>query len=89
MLQLLIVLLQFHKPVTIEQLATVFAQPTLFESCRRSIQRFLLLPQMNIKLLWFPILKRWVKNNRLKQGKRLTFAIDRTGWREQNIFVIS
>jgi hypothetical protein len=89
MLQLLIVLLQFHKTVTIEKLATVFAQPTLFESCRRSSQRFLLLPQMNIKLLWFPILKRWVKNNRLKQGKRLTFAIDRTQWREQNIFVIS
>jgi len=89
MLQILIMLLQFHKTVTIEKLATVFPQPTLFESRRRSIQRFLLLPQMNIKLLWFPILKRWVKIRRLKKGNRLTFAIDRTQWRNQNVFVIS
>lgn len=49
---------RFHKTVTIEKLATVFPQPTLFESHRCSIQRFLLLPQMSIKLLWFLILKR-------------------------------
>lgn len=89
MLQILIMLLQFHKTVTIEKLATVFPQPTLFESRRRSIQRFLLLPQMNTKVLWFPILKRWVKISRLKKGKQLTFAIDRTQWRDQNIFMIS
>jgi hypothetical protein len=89
MLQILVMLLQFHKTVTIEKLATVFPQPTLFESRRRSIQRFLLLPQMSIKLLWFPILKRWVKISRLKKGKQITCAIDRTGWRDQNVFVIS
>lgn len=44
---------------------------------------------MSIKLLWFPILKHWMKIRRLKKGKRLTFAIDRTGWRDQNVFVIS
>ncbi len=78
MLQLLVMLLQFHKQVTIERLATVFPQPILFESRRRSLQRFLSLPQLSIQLLWFPLLKRWVKTRRIKQGKRLTLAIDRT-----------
>lgn len=89
MLEILVMLLQFHKTVTIEKLATVFPQPILFESRRRSIQRFLLLPQLSIKFLWFAILKHWVKIYKLKKGKRLTFAIDRTQWRDQNVFVIS
>lgn len=89
MLQILVILLQLHKQVTIERLATVFPQPILFESRRRSIQRFLLLPQLSIKFLWFPVLKRWVKIYKLNKGKQLTLAIDPTGWRDQNIFVIS
>jgi hypothetical protein len=89
MLQILVVLLQFHKTVTIEKLATVFPQPIRFESRRRSIQRFLLLPQLSIQYLWFPLLKRWVKNSQIIQGKRLVFAIDRTQWKQQNVFVIS
>nr|WP_250126853.1 IS4 family transposase [Chroococcidiopsis sp. CCMEE 29] len=89
MLQILVMLLQFHKQVTIERLATVFPQPIKFENRRRSIQRFLLLPQLSIKSLWFPVLKRWVKSYKLKKGNRLALAIDRTGWRDQNIFVIS
>lgn len=89
MLQIIVILLQFHKTVTIEKLATVLPQPIQFESRRRSIQRFLLLPQLSIQLLWFPLLKRWVKIQTSKQGKRLTFAIDRTQWRDQNVFFIS
>lgn len=30
-----------------------------------------------------------MKISKLKKGKRLTFAIDRTQWRDQNVFVIS
>lgn len=78
MLSILIMLLQFHKTVTIEKLATVFPQPIKFESRRRSIQRFLLLPQLSIQYIWFPLLKRWVKNSRQSQEKQLIFAIDRT-----------
>lgn len=85
----LVILLQFHQTVTIERLATVFPQPILLESRRRSIQRFLLLRQMSAKVLWFPVVKGWVRISKLKKGKELTFAIDRTQWREQNIFVIS
>ncbi|WP_225895987.1 IS4 family transposase [Dendronalium phyllosphericum] len=82
-------LLQFHKTVTIEKLASVFPQPILFESRRRSIQRFLLLPQLSIEYLWFPLIKRWVKNSRKASKKQLVFAIDRTQWRSENVFVIS
>lgn len=89
MLSILVILLQFHKTVTIEKLATVFPQPILFESRRRSIQRFLLLPQLSIQYLWFPLLKRWVKNGRKTPGKQLIFAIDRTQWRGENIFMLS
>lgn len=89
MLQILVVLLQFHKTVTLEKLATVLPQPILFASRRRSIQRFLLLPQLSIKFLWFPVLKRWIKDYQNKKGKRVILAIDRTQWRDQNIFVIS
>lgn len=89
MLQIIVLLLQFHKTVTIEKLATVLPQTIQFESRRRSIQRFLLLPQLSIQLIWFPLLKRWVKIQKFKYGKRLTFAIDRTQWRNQNIFFIS
>jgi hypothetical protein len=85
----LVLLLQFHKTVTIEKLATVFPQPILFESRRRSIQRFLSLPQLSLQLLWFPLLKNWVKIRKFKQGKRLILAIDRRQWRDQNIFLIS
>lgn len=89
MLEILIMLLQFHKTVTIEKLATVFPQPIKFESRRRSIQRFLLLPQLSIQYLWFPLIKRWVKNSRKLPKKQLIFAIDRTQWRCENVFVIS
>lgn len=37
MLEILIMLLQFHKTVTIEKLSSVFPQPIKFESRRRSI----------------------------------------------------
>ena len=92
MLEILVLLLQFHKTVTIEKLSSVFPQPIKFESRRRSIQRYLLLAQLSIEYLWFPLIKRWVKNSirgAHKQEKQLIFAIDRTQWRAQNLFVIS
>ncbi|MEH2279586.1 MAG: hypothetical protein V7K40_33675 [Nostoc sp.] len=57
MLEILVMLLQFHKTVTREKLATVLPQAILFQSRRKSIQRFLLLPQLSIQFLWFPVVK--------------------------------
>lgn len=88
MLQMLVILLQKERRVTIERLATLFAQPIQFESRRRTIQRFLVLPQLSIHALWFPILKHWLKIN-LKPTKQVKLAIDRTQWRERNLFVVS
>lgn len=56
-LQLLVGLLQFHKQVRIERLAALFPQPILFESRRRYLQKFLILPQLSVAAIWLPILK--------------------------------
>lgn len=88
MLQMLGMLVQKERRVTIERLATLFAQPIQFESRRRSIQRFLVLPQLSIHALWFLILKYWLKSH-LKPTKRIKIAIDRTQGREQNLVIVS
>jgi hypothetical protein len=46
------------------------------------------LSKLSIQNIWFPLLKHWIRNRALKKGKQLTLAIDRTQWRNQNIFVI-
>ena len=56
-LQILILLLQGHRTVQLERLAALFPQPITFESRRRNLQRFLKLPQLRVKLLWFPLIK--------------------------------
>lgn len=88
MLQMLVMVLQKERQVTIERLAGLFAQPIQFESRRGSIQRFLVLPQFSIRGLWFPVLKYWLKLH-FKQTKRLKLGIDRTQWQERNLFVVS
>ncbi|NCQ93733.1 MAG: IS4 family transposase, partial [Microcystis aeruginosa LG13-03] len=88
----------------LEKLAALFPQPITFESRRRNLPRFLKLPQLNVKLLWFPLIKQIVKlefsgknKNReqrrrlqkLKQAGRLLVVIDRTDWKGRNLFVAS
>ena len=51
----------------------------------RHLQKFLLFPQFQIKLLWFPLLKKWLKIGR--KTKLCYVAIDRTRWKERNLFV--
>jgi hypothetical protein len=87
-LQILVGLLQFYKQVSIELLATLMPEPILFESRRRSLQRFLVVPQLNIKSLWFPVVKHFLRSH-FKKTCPLTLAIDRTQWRNRNLFVVS
>ena len=61
-LQLLVLLLQTHRKVCLSSLATLFPQPILYESRLRNLQRFLYLPRLSVKLIWFPIIKHLVKN---------------------------
>ena len=59
-LQLLILLLQHHRQVTLGTLASVFPQPIQAESRRKNLKRFLSLPKLNLKLLWLPLIKYWI-----------------------------
>jgi len=60
-LQLLLLLLQAHRQVKLSLLASAFPQPIQYRSRKRNLQRFLMLPQLSIKLLWFPLLKYWIR----------------------------
>lgn len=50
-------LLQSHRNVRLADLANRFSQPIKSESRVRNLQRFLELPQLSAKLLWFPLVK--------------------------------
>ncbi len=84
-LKIIIVLLQSQKIIQIEKLAAFFPLPIKYQSRRRHIQRFLLLPQLQIKLLWFPILKKWLRTG--KKTKLCYVALDRTRWQDRNLLV--
>ena len=43
---------------------------------------------LNIKSLWFPVIK-YILRTHFKKAPELRVAIDRTQWREWNLFVIS
>jgi hypothetical protein len=104
--QLLVLLLQSHRQVSLARLASVFPQPIRYESRIRNLQRFLILPQFCLKAVWFPIVKDWLaqdfkvrhrnraqrralkKLSHPKSGA-LIVAIDRTQWRERDLFMVS
>lgn len=87
-LEILVGMLQFHKNIRIERLAALFPQPILFESRRRSLQKFLILPQLSVALLWFPIIKHLVSTY-FKRTSPIIVALDRTHWKQNNLFVAS
>jgi len=87
-LKILVYLLQSQKQVSIESLATLMPYPIQFESRRRSVQRFLKLSSLNIESLWFPLVQE-ILNAKFPQTQTLKLALDRTQWRDKNIFVIS
>ncbi len=87
-LMMLVFLLQSHRKVSIEALATSMEYPILFESRRKSIQRFLILPSLKAEKLWFPLVK-YILRTQFKQKQELMVALDRTQWRDRNIFVIN
>ncbi|OLT60658.1 hypothetical protein BJP37_18220 [Moorena bouillonii PNG] len=53
--------MQSHRNVCLARLAQLFPQPLKYESRVRNLQRFLNLPQLSAKLLWFPIIKQFLK----------------------------
>lgn len=87
-LQILIFLLQSHKTVQIEKLAALFPLPIKYESRRRHLQRFLILPSLKARLLWFPVVKKIIRSH-VQKKKSVFLVIDRTQWRERNLFMVS
>ena len=87
-LQILVWLLQVHRQVRIERLASSFPYPIKCESRRKKIQRFLILPRLSLPLLWFPLIKKII-NSQFVQGDRLIITIDRTQWKANHILMVS
>lgn len=87
-LRILLWLLMIHKQVRIERLAACFPLPILYESRRKHIQRLLVLPALSISVLWFPLIKSII-NKEFKVGSRLIITIDRTQWKDKNVFVVA
>jgi hypothetical protein len=81
-------LLQVHKEVRIERLASCLPMPILYESRRKKIQRFLVLSSLSLPVFWFPIIKSIVEKE-FKRVKRLILVLDRTQWKDNNIFRLS
>jgi hypothetical protein len=87
-LEMLVWLLQFHKQVRIERLAAYLPLPILYESRRRHVQRFLVLPQLSIPLLWFPLIKS-ILLTQIQARTQVIVPLDRTQWKQNNLFVVS
>lgn len=87
-LKLRVELLQTHKQVSIELLATLMPYPIQFESRRRNLQRFLKLESLQIETLWFPLIQILLKE-KFKSKHPLKLAIDRTQWKDKNVFLSS
>jgi hypothetical protein len=60
-LQILVWLLQVHRQVRLERLASSFPYPIKCESRRKKIQRFLILSGLSLSLLWLPLIKKIIK----------------------------
>ncbi len=88
LLRILVWLLQVHKQVKIERLAAYLPIPILYQSRRKKIQRFLVEPRLSLVLFWFPLIKLIVEQE-FKPGSRLTLVLDRTQWKDKNVFKIS
>ena len=60
-LEILLLLIQVHRQVKLSTLASLFPQPIKYDSRKRNLQRFLGLPQLCVKLLWFPLVQFWIR----------------------------
>lgn len=87
-LRIIILILQSYRIIQIEKLASILPIPIKYQSRRRHIQRFLVIPQLTTQCIWFPIIKKWLKINQNRK-KVCYLALDRTRWQERNLFVAS
>jgi Transposase DDE domain len=63
-LEILLLLIQAHRQVKLSTLASLFPQAITYESRKRNLQRFLIIGNLCVKLLWFPLVKYWIRQQR-------------------------
>lgn len=82
LINLLINILQEIKNVNLEKIAAALPLPILFDSRRKKLQRFLSLPKLSIKDIWFPIIEDWLAQT-FSPNQNIYLAMDRTSWKSQ------
>jgi hypothetical protein len=87
-LGLLLNVLQSERQVKLERLARVFPSLILSESRRRKLQRFLSLPQLTVRQIWYPLITYWLTTY-YQAGQTLSIVIDRSQWGGINLLMVS
>jgi hypothetical protein len=87
-LLIIVQLVQAHRKVRLEELASYFPSPIFFESKRKKLKRFLETSCLTIEGVWIPIIKQWLEQS-FNPGDVLHIAIDRTQWGLINILMVS
>ena len=85
---LVVIIIQDTKNVKLEKIAESLPLPIKVNSRRKKLQRFLSLSILEIKNLWSPIIREWLKHKFSKEQK-IYLAIDRTNWKGKNLLMIS
>ncbi len=85
---LLVWLLQVQKTVKIERLAACVPLPIKYESRRRNLQRLLISDLLSVSLLWLPLIKE-ILLTQIPEKQNLIVALDRTQWKNRNLFMVS
>lgn len=88
LVNLLVLLLQWHKQVRLERLAANLPLPIQFEGRRRCLQRLLASSQLCIDTLWLPLVS-YLLSRCFQTGQTLCLALDRTQWRGVNVLMAS
>jgi hypothetical protein len=60
---ILLLLIQAHRQVKLSKLAGFFPRPITYQSRKRNLQRFLGIGKLCVKLLWFPLIKYWIRQS--------------------------
>ncbi len=87
-LLIVVELIQAYRKVRLEELASRFPSPILFESRRKKLKRFFEIPCLTIEGVWIPIIKQWLQES-FNPGQVLHIVIDRTQWGLINILMVS
>ena len=68
-LEQLLLLIYAFRQVKLSTLGILFPQPITYEIRKRNLQRFLVVRSLCVKLLWFPLVKYWIRQ--LQTGHNL------------------